>query len=288
MEHVLLSDIAEQLKPVSDTPALDASVLLAHIVGKPRTWVVAHPEMILTPEQQEQMEASLRRLAGGEAFPYVLGHWEFFGLDFDVTPDVLIPRPETETLVEEAITWLQRHPGRSRVADVGTGSGAIAIAIALHVPSVHILATDISADALRVAKQNAEKHRVSRQIEFVECDLLPARSLHDDRRSTLDLLCANLPYIPTDTLHHLAVFGREPSIALDGGPDGLDLYRRLFARAPEWMATGGKLLLEIESTQGAKIQALTKDTFGTARLHLHRDLAGRDRLLDITLLDDEN
>src|SRR5690606_22821861 len=170
MEHLLLSDITERLKPLSDTPALDASVLIAHIVGKPRTWVVAHPEIILTPEQQEQMEASLLRLAGGEAFPYVLGHWEFFGLDFEVTHDVLIPRPETEILVERAIAWLQRYPAGGRVADVGTGSGVIAIAIAVHVPTVHILATDISASALRVAKRNAEKHRVSQQIEFVECD----------------------------------------------------------------------------------------------------------------------
>lgn len=288
MEHLLLSDIAERLKPLSDTPALDASVLIAHILGKPRTWVIAHPEIILTPEQQEQMEASLLRLAGGEAFPYVLGRWEFFGLDFDVTHDVLIPRPETEILVEKAITWLQGHPGRGSVADVGTGSGAIAIAIAVHVPSVHILATDISANALRVAKQNAEKHRVIKQIEFVECDLLPGRSLQGDRRAMLDLLCANLPYIPTDTLHNLAVFGREPSLALDGGTDGLDLYRRLFAVTPEWMAEDGKLLLEIEATQGANIQRLAREVFGTAAVHLHRDLAGKDRLLEIKLRKNEN
>lgn len=288
MEHLLLSDIAERLKPLSDTPALDASVLIAHILGKPRTWVIAHPEIILTPEQQEQMEASLLRLAGGEAFPYVLGRWEFFGLDFDVTHDVLIPRPETEILVEKAITWLQGHPGRGSVADVGTGSGAIAIAIAVHVPSVHILATDISANALRVAKQNAEKHRVIKQIEFVECDLLPGRSPQGDRRAMLDLLCANLPYIPTDTLHNLAVFGREPSLALDGGTDGLDLYRRLFAVTPEWMAEDGKLLLEIEATQGANIQRLAREVFGTAAVHLHRDLAGKDRLLEIKLRKNEN
>lgn len=288
MKHLLLSDIAERLRPLSDTPALDASVLIAQIVGKPRSWVVAHPEIILTPGQQEKMHASLLRLESGEAFPYVLGHWEFFGLDFDLTHDVLIPRPETEILVEKAIAWLQRHPGRSNVADVGTGSGAISIAIAAHVPSVHILATDVSANALRVAKQNAEKHGVSQQIEFVACDLLPDRSWQGDRVFTLDLLCANLPYIPTDTLPSLAVFGREPSLALDGGPDGLDLHRRLFGVAPEWMAAGGKLLLEIEATQGAGIQTIAREAFGTARLDLHRDLAGKDRLLEITLLEDEN
>src|SRR6266487_1194296 len=140
----LLSDITTSLASISDTPALDASVLLAHIVRKPRTWVLAHPELTLKTEEQNRLNASLARLESGEPFPYVLGHWEFFGLDFDITPDVLIPRPETELLVEKAIAWLQEYPGRRTVADVGTGSGAIAVSIAVNVPDINILATDIS------------------------------------------------------------------------------------------------------------------------------------------------
>src|SRR5919108_4278900 len=153
----ILSDITDRLAPISDTPALDASVLLAHIVRKPRSWVITHPELTLTNEQQERLNDSLTRLERGESFPYVLGHWEFFGMEFDITPDVLIPRPETELLVERAIAWLRESPVRSTVADVGTGSGAIAVSIAANVPDANILATDISANALDVAKKNAEK-----------------------------------------------------------------------------------------------------------------------------------
>src|SRR5215207_5636323 len=132
MTASLLSDIAAWLAPTSDTPALDASVLLARILKRPRTWVMAHPELTLTTGQQIQLDDSLARLERGEPFPYVLGQWEFFGLDFDVTPEVLIPRPETELLVEQAITWLQESPVRRTVADIGTGSGVIAISIATH------------------------------------------------------------------------------------------------------------------------------------------------------------
>src|SRR5512138_2003105 len=173
MKTSLLSEVTDDLAPISDTPALDASVLLAHIVDKQRTWVMAHPELTLTPEQQKDLDDSLRRLELGEAFPYVLGHWEFFGLDFAVTPDVLIPRPETELLVEKAIAWLQESPVRRTVADVGTGSGAIALSIAVHVPDAHILATDLSHKALEVARRNAIKIEVSSRVDFLQCDLLP-------------------------------------------------------------------------------------------------------------------
>src|SRR3970040_1209606 len=141
MKSPLLSDITNRLASISDTPALDASVLIAHIINKPRTWVMAHPELTLTIEQQKQLDDSLVHLERGESFPYVLGHWEFFGLEFDVTPDVLIPRPETEVLVEKAIAWLKESPVRRTVADVGTGSGVIAAVIAMNVPDVQVLAT---------------------------------------------------------------------------------------------------------------------------------------------------
>ena len=139
----ILSEITTCLTATSDTPALDASVLLAHILNKPRTWIMAHPELTLSSEQQNQLNESLARLENGEPFPYVIGTWEFFGLEFDITCDVLIPRPETELLVEKAIVWIQNHPDKHTIADVGTGSGAIAISLALHLPQANILATDI-------------------------------------------------------------------------------------------------------------------------------------------------
>jgi release factor glutamine methyltransferase len=283
MTNPLLSEIANRLAVISDTPALDASVLVAHILGKPRTWVAAHPELTLTPPQQKELDDSLVQLESGESFPYVLGHWEFFGLDFEVTPDVLIPRPETELLVEKAIAWLQRSTHRRTVADIGTGSGAIAVAIAANLPDVRVLATDISHEALKVAHKNAIKLNVAQRIDFVQCDLLPQ---HIDPLSTerhFDLICANLPYIPTETLHNLPIFGREPTLALDGGPDGLDPIRRLLNIGPEWLAPNGMMLLEVEATRGIQALNLACDLFSEARIHLHQDLMGRDRLLEIML-----
>ncbi len=279
----LLSDITDSLASISDTPALDASVLLAHILDKPRTWVLAHPELTLTTEQQHQLNESLAQLESGEPFPYVLGHWEFFGMDFDITPDVLIPRPETELLVERAIVWLQASPVRRTVADIGTGSGAIAVSIAVNVPDANILATDISKKALDVAKKNAQKAGVDQRIEFMECDLLPPKPESFSTEGHLDLICANLPYIPTETLYTLPVYGREPTVALDGGTDGLALVRRLLHIAPEWLAPNGLILLEIEATRGVQALNLAYDLFSEAEIRLHQDLTGNDRLLEIAL-----
>ena len=279
----LHTNLTTRLGLMSDTPDLDASVLLAHILKKPRTWVMAHPEVSLTPEQQNQLEDSLARLEDGEPFPYILGHWEFFGLDFDVTPDVLIPRPETELLVEKAIVWLQASPVRRTVADVGTGSGAIAISIATNIPDAHVLATDMSAAALEVARKNARQLNVADRIDFVLCDLLPPPPHSFPTESHFDLICANLPYIPTETLQGLPIYRREPTIALDGGADGLDLFRRLMKIAPDWLAPNGLILLEIESTRGVQALSVAYDMFSQAELHLHQDLTGRDRLLEIQL-----
>ncbi|HEX5837802.1 MAG TPA: peptide chain release factor N(5)-glutamine methyltransferase [Anaerolineales bacterium] len=274
----LLSDITTRLTSVSDTPALDASVVLAHILGKPRTWVLAHPDLELTPEQKAELKEKVRRLESGEPLPYVLGHWEFFGMEFDLSPAVLIPRPETELLVEKAIAWVQASPTRRKIADVGTGSGIIAIAIAVHVPEAVLLATDISAEALSIARKNAVRFHVQDRIEFVQCNLLPAQPLH-----RLDLLCANLPYIPTSTLQGLPVYGREPGLALDGGADGLELIRSLLDQAPDWIAPGGRILLEIESTLGPQTLQLAQKKFPQADIRLHRDLTGHDRLVEISL-----
>lgn len=276
----LLEEITTRLGTTSDSPALDASVLLAHIIQRPRTWVLAHTGLALSSEEQEQLEISLKRLEAGEPFPYVIGHWEFFGLDLEITPDVLIPRPETELLVEKAIAWLQGSPERRTVADVGTGSGAIAIAIAMNVGDANILATDISFAALKVAQRNARKFNLV-NVDFVQCDLLPHHVDPLATQSHFDLICANLPYIPTQTLQNLPIFNREPTLALDGGADGLDLVRRLLKIAPEWLAPDGLILLEIEATRGMQALTLASDLFSRAKIHLHTDLTGRDRLLEI-------
>ena len=134
----LLQESIARINSFSDTPQLDAQVLLAHVIQKPRAWVIAHPEYDVTEKEKNQIDLALQKLEAGEPLPYILGKWEFFGLEFDITKDVLIPRPETELLVEKAIAWLQVSPERRTIADIGTGSGVIATSIAMHVPDAHI------------------------------------------------------------------------------------------------------------------------------------------------------
>ena len=278
----LLEEITQQIK--SDWPELDAQLILAHVTGNPRTWLLAHLETLLTPLQIDQTQMAINQLQAGTPLPYILGHWEFFSLDFNITKDVLIPRPETELLVEKAIIWLQASPERRAIADIGTGSGAIAVTLAMHLADARILATDISHEALKVAKHNAEKFHVHHKINFLQCDLLPQPTDPLPTERHFDLICANLPYIPTETLHKLPVYGNEPTLALDGGADGLDLYRRLLKLAPDWLVPSGKMLLEIEATQGPKALSLAYDSFNHAKIQLHQDLAGHDRILEITLI----
>lgn len=275
-----LKQVAPTLQ--SDSSELDAQILLAHIIGLPRPSLIARLDAPLTPSQIESANRAFSRLKAGEPLPYILGRWEFYGLDFEIAPNVLIPRPETELLVEKAIQWLSAHPSKRSVADIGTGSGIIAVAIAKNIPDANILATDISPDALRVAKANAEKFNVHERIQFIECDLLPAQSQIVNRKSKIDLICANLPYIPTPTLSGLPIFGREPTLALDGGEDGLDMIRRLLNIAPNWLAPHGMILLELESTQGIKALNLAADQFSHASISLRQDLANHDRLLEIS------
>ena len=285
MPHLaeILEQTVSRLSSVSDSPELDARVLLANILDKPRIWVEAHLETLLTRPQLASAKKAIARLEAGEPLPYVLGHWEFFGLDFEITPDVLIPRPETELLVERAIKWLSAAPERRTIADVGTGSGCIAVAIAKNIPDAKVVATDISLPALEIAYRNVRKHSLENHIAIVQCDLLPSHPYSLPTDLHFDLICANLPYIPTETLQELEVFGREPTLALDGGADGLNIVRQLLEIAPEWMAPNGMIMLEIEASQGMSAVSLAYDAFDKAEIHLHQDLAGHDRLIEIML-----
>lgn len=271
-----INEFLEQYKADQDT--LDSQVLLSHIVGHPRTWLLAHLDAPLTSPQFDSAKEAFSQLQAGTPLPYILGHWEFFGLDLNVTKDVLIPRPETELLVEKAIAWIKASPQRTSIADIGTGSGAIAVSLATQLPHVHIVATDISPAALTVAKNNAKKFNVEKQIDFIECDLLP-----NDGIASFNLICANLPYIPTQTLHELPIYGREPTLALDGGPDGLDVYRRLLKLAPKRLAPHSMMLFELEASQGTKAFNLAYDMLDEVSIQLHQDFSGHDRLLEINL-----
>ena len=264
----------------SETADLDIQLILAHAMNQPRTWLLAHLDAPLSSGQIDSATQAFSQLQAGTPLPYILGHREFFGLDFEATKDVLIPRPETELLVERSISYLRSNPEKRNIADVGTGSGIIAISIAKHIPDAKIMATDISPKALQVAKRNAIKHNVEHQIEFVECDLLP-----DNQKLSPDLICANLPYIPTKTLHSLEIYGKEPTLALDGGEDGLDLYRKLFSLFGKLNIDNKSIfwLCEVEEVQGMSAPKLAQEFFQGAIVNVYQDLAGKDRLLEIIL-----
>jgi len=259
----------------SETPGLDAQTLLAKASGRDRSWILAHPEAQLLPGQIRHFRTSLHRCLSGEALPYVLGEWEFYGRTFQLTQDVLIPRPETELLVETALDFLRHRPGIRLAADVGTGSGCVAVTLLAETADLHVLATDRSLAALRVASQNAIAQKVRSRFHAVEMDLFAGL------QRPIDLICANLPYVSTADLDHLPVGRREPRLALDGGPDGLALTGRLLSDLPRCLAPGGRALLEIGAGQGPTLLSYLPE----ARPRLHAegmaDLAGHDRLMVI-------
>jgi release factor glutamine methyltransferase len=255
--------------------SLALQVLVSHVLARPRAWMLAHPESELTPEQLERLNGLAAQLAQGVPLPYLTGEQEFFGLAFHVTPAVLIPRPETELLVEQALEWLRAHPEKRTAADIGTGSGCIAVTLAKHIPDLRMLAIDLSPEALEAAQKNAARHEVQEQITFRRGDLL------DGLDSRLDLICANLPYIPHPSLAGLDVAKHEPSLALNGGADGLELIRRLLKNAPDRLAPGGMILLEIQYDQGDAVRMLAREVFPGAQVEILRDLAGLDRTVRV-------
>jgi release factor glutamine methyltransferase len=270
-----LAGLKDRLQSITETPGLDAQVLLAHILGVERAWVLSHPEAELDDFQERALAAAASRLEAGEPLPYILGKWEFYGLEFTLSPEVLIPRPETELLVDLALDWLKAHPKRRSAADIGTGSGCIAVTLANKVPDLQVVATDVSRPALQVAAENCIRHKVADRVSLLQSDLM------DNLEGRFDLICANLPYIPTTTLRHLAVFGREPTSALDGGERGLDLIGRLLIQAPDRLTPEGLLLLEIEASQGVEAVDLARQAFPGGDIQVLPDLAGRNRVLYI-------
>jgi len=250
-------------------------VILAFTLKTTREWIVAHPEFELNREQEGELEFHLQKLIEGEPLPYITGIQAFYGLDFDVTPGVLIPRPETELLVEEAIHWLEEHPRRRSVLDMGTGSGAIAVTLADRIPDLRVTAADISPAALEVAAKNAFKFGVAERIRIVQSDLW--QQIED----SFDLIAANLPYIPSSTLQTLRVARHEPALALDGGADGLEVIRRLLDEAGSHIHSGGLILLEIEARQSESAAAMTRAKWPNASTKLITDYSNLPRLITI-------
>ncbi len=267
-----------------ERPRLEAEILLAHTLGKERPWLFAHSEERLPPHAWKQYLRQLKRRARGEPLAYILGEWEFYGLPFTVTPDVLIPRPETETLVRVALDLLSSASPHTRVVDVGTGSGNIAITIAVHRPGIHIWATDISARALRVAQNNIQRHNVQEQVHLILADLISPLA------GPLHLILANLPYVALEEAHtidpHITLF--EPPIAVWGGPQGIVYIRRLLRQAAHRLAPGGAAILEIGHRQKPLILRIIQEILPRARVRIHPDLAGHPRVVEIRLPQETN
>jgi release factor glutamine methyltransferase len=263
----------------SPSPALEARLLLQHVLGSNHGYLIAHGQQLLTPAQEARFRQLLLRAKAQEPIPYLIGRAPFYGLNFVVAPAVLIPRPETELLLETAVAWAS-CAGRSNphIVDVGTGSGCVAILLARLLPGARIEATDISAAALEIAQTNARHHQVNERIQYYQGDLL------EPVTGRPDLVVANLPYIADDEWAVVddAVKWYEPGVALQGGPDGLDLIRRLLAQASEKLNTGGAIMLEIGWHQGPAVCHLAHTHFPFARVDLLADFAGRDRVITIS------
>jgi release factor glutamine methyltransferase len=244
LHHALIHG-ARQLEGITMQPRRDAELLLLRVVQRDRAFLLTHPDTELTSEQAENYAEWLRRRAANEPVQYILGEQEFFGLRFVVTPDVLIPRPETEHLVETLLARVP-HDQPLRIADVGTGSGAIAVALAHALPQAQVTAVDISEAALAVARRNADSHRVADRICFLKSDLLSAVT-----GEMFDAIVSNPPYVAEVDWGSLEpqVIDYEPASALFAGPLGLDVYERLIPEAGEVLKPGGWLLMEIGQGQ---------------------------------------
>jgi release factor glutamine methyltransferase len=312
----LLADATGRLRAAgSETARLDAELLLGFAVGADRTAIVAHPDAPVGADAAIRFEEGVRRREAGEPVAYIRGIKEFHGLAFSVDGRALIPRPETEALVDaglaEVMTRLGRRPGEAgggrgdggrpggsggsgvaadpiRVADVGTGSGAIAVALAIALRArrvvlgrhVTILATDSSSDALDLARENAVSHATAEGMRFVDADFLPP--VLPDGGAPLDVVLANLPYVRTEAIDGLPIAASfEPRVALDGGDDGLALVRALLVLLPEALAADGVALFEIGADQGESAPSAVAAILPGWRSSVAADLAGLPRVLRV-------
>lgn len=269
----LLRGAVVPLSETSTTPRLDAELLLAHALGWPRARLLAERDHTPSPEAQASFAALVGRRAAGEPVAYLVGHKEFYGLALAVTPATLVPRPETELLVELALAIARGREQRGLLlADIGTGSGAIAIALAAQLPAATLYAVDLSAAALAVAERNVAGHGLTDRVQLLHGDLLAPLP------GPVDLIVSNPPYTIFAEVEP-NVGAHEPRLALDGGPDGAAVYRRLIAAAPRYLRPGGALLLEIGAWQGELVAELARELLPGATIRVHQDLAGHDRVV---------
>ena len=258
---------------------IEAQVLLRDTLGIDRATFHASPDRELSHKDAEAFHGTLERRIEGEPLSYITGHREFYGLDFVVTPDVLVPRQETEFLVEAVLGYARSRGEDERaptIADIGTGSGVIAVALARHLPNAAVCATDVSRGALRVADENVQRHGLEGRVRLQHGDLFEALD------GPVDVVASNPPYLSDDEVTELPPdVQREPTLALAAGTDGMDVLRRLILGAREYVKPGGLLALEIDPRRLEAVSGLARQTFGDSKVRVVKDHAGLDRVVTV-------
>jgi len=263
----------EQLKKHSITSAaLDAEVLLSFVLKKSKEYILSSPKIELTEKQMERLKGLISRRNKGEPIAYLTNNKEFYGLEFYVDENVLVPRPETELLIETVLQNVEKQSSLI-IADIGTGSGCIAITLAKYLPNISILATDISESAILVAKKNAENHSVINRIKFMQGNLLNVLD------NPVDIIIANLPYLPKSEYKKEISF--EPKQALFGDNNGMEYLETIIKQAPLKLNKDGIMLLEIHPPQSIQVKKIAKEAFPNATIQIKEDLAKKDRFIII-------
>ncbi|MEW9123827.1 MAG: peptide chain release factor N(5)-glutamine methyltransferase [Thermotaleaceae bacterium] len=282
-----LKNAADQLsEKKARTPLLDAEVLLCAVLKLDRLYLYIQRNRQLTEKEEEDFKSMLTKRLEGMPVQYILGHQEFMGLDFYVEEGVLIPRPDTEILVETVLGWV-KEKGLSKadvppwtIVDLGTGSGAITVSLAKYIPNSALYSVDISQRALAIGEKNAVHNGVAGQIRFLEGDLFQPLE-EKGLEGKIDILVSNPPYIPRRDIEGLQVevAGYEPVLALDGGEDGLDFYRRIIAEGLRFLRQGGFMALEVGHDQAETVMSLMKERGSYGHIQKHKDLAGIERVV---------
>jgi release factor glutamine methyltransferase len=285
VRDALIFAIAHLTAAGIDSPRLDAEILLAFCLNMSREQLVVAAEMTLSPTAARHFYNLVERRLRREPVAYITSKQEFWSLDFAVSPDVLIPRSDTERLVEVVLLCAAKFSPETplRIAELCTGSGAVAVSLARELPLAQIDATDVSPAALAIARRNAEAHQVAARMRFLAGDLFSAWAAVSAPR--FDLIVANPPYVRRHELPTLApeVNRWEPITALDGGIDGVDFYRRIVAGAPDYLAEAGTLVLEIGDDMATAIATLCADSGSFPHVEVFQDYAGRDRVIKAQL-----
>jgi release factor glutamine methyltransferase len=263
-----------------DSPRLSAELLLGYVLGLKRIELYTKFDTLVAKKQLDKLHKLVKRAGENEPVAYLIGKTEFYSLELNITPDCLIPRPETELLAEHAIEFLQTRPGTQFVCDLCTGSGCIAVAIAKNFPNVRLIATDVSNDALNIAAKNVEKYQLKKQIELLCGDLFDPLVPHLDVEK-FDLIVCNPPYVSAAEFEKLDknIKDYEPKLALLAGDDGLDIYRRITEKADQFLKPDAALMLEVDYNQGQTVKELLEQAGAFAEIKIEKDHHDNDHVV---------